>query len=283
LISVVTPALDAEAFIEPTLASVRAQTYPNVEHVVVDGGSSDATAALARGSGASVLVEPGLRQAAAVNSGVAHARGELVLVLNADDVLYPDALADLAAGLAADPRAAAAYGDAVHIDEAGAVISAYPSRPFDAAALIDGCYICQPAALMRRSAFEAVGGMNERLDVALDYDFWIRLARRAPLRKVDALVAGSRMHRANKTLSRRGEVYREVTQVLRTHYGYVPYTWSFAYASWLLQRGDDFFDPPRPSHVTVLGSLALGLWLNPLRPLRYLRDWYGHRSIGARR
>jgi hypothetical protein len=207
----------------------------------------------------------------------------LVLVLNADDVLYPDALATLAAALAADPLAAAAYGDAVHIDETGAVLSAYPSRPFDAAALIDACYICQPAALMRRTAFDAVGGMDERLDVALDYDFWIRLAQRYPLRKVDALVAGSRMHRANKTLSRRGEVYQEVTQVLRAHYGYVPYTWSFAYASWLLQRGDDFFDQPRPSHVTVLGSLALGLWLNPRRPLRYLRDWYGHRAIGARR
>jgi len=283
LISVVTPALDAEAFIEPTLASVRAQTYPAVEHVVVDGGSVDGTVNLARASGATVLVEPGLRQAAAVNRGVARARGARVLVLNADDGLYPEALANLAAALAADPLAGAAYGDAVHIDEAGAVLSAYPSRPFDAAALIDGCYICQPAALMRRSAFEAVGGMDERLDVALDYDFWIRLARRYSLRKVDALVAGSRMHRANKTLSRRGEVYREVTQVLRAHYGYVPYTWSFAYANWLLHRSDDFFDRPRPSRVTVLGSLALGLWLNPRRPLRYVRDWYSHRSIGARR
>jgi glycosyltransferase involved in cell wall biosynthesis len=279
----VTPALDAQAFIGPMLASVRAQNYPAIEHVVVDGGSADATAELARAAGATVLVEPGLRQAAAVNRAVAHARGDLVLVLNADDVLYPDALATLAAALAADPLAGAAYGDAVHIDETGAVLSAYPSRPFDAAALIDACYICQPAALMRRTAFDAVGGMDERLDVALDYDFWIRLAQRYPLRKVDALVAGSRMHRANKTLSRRGEVYQEVTQVLRAHYGYVPYTWSFAYASWLLQRGDDFFDQPRPSHVTVLGSLALGLWLNPRRPLRYLRDWYGHRAIGARR
>jgi hypothetical protein len=63
----------------------------------------------------------------------------------------------------------------------------------------------------------------------------------------------------------------------------VPYSWSLAYASWLLQRKDGFFAQPRPSRATVLGALALGLWLNPAQPLRYLHDWYGHRAIAGRR
>ncbi|MGD0053279.1 MAG: glycosyltransferase [Vulcanimicrobiaceae bacterium] len=279
-----TPALDAGSFIGRTLASVRAQSYPNVEHVVVDGGSSDDTVALARAGGAvRILVEPGLGQAAAVNRGVAAGRGELVLVLNADDVLYPDGIALLVEALAADPAVAAAYGDAVHIDAADALIAPYPARAFDAAALLEECYICQPAAMVRRAAFEAIGGMDPRLDVALDYDFWIRLSREQTLRKVDGLIAGSRMHRGNKTLSRRGDVYREVLHILRAHYGYVPYSWAFAYASWLLQRADGFFERPRPTPAAVLGSLALGLWLNPAHPVRYLRDWYEHRSIAGRR
>lgn len=278
LVSIVTPALDAARFIPQTLAGVRAQTYPDVEHVVVDGGSRDGTAALAEAAGARVIVVPGLGQAAAVNRGVAEARGEVVMILNADDLLYPHAAASLAGALAREPHAVAAYGDAVHVGEQGETIAAYPTLAFDPDAFLESCYICQPASAVRRSAFVAAGGMDERLELALDYDFWIRLARRGRFTRVGEVLAASRMHRDNKSLARRGGVYREVARVLRAHYGYVPYTWSFAYASWLLQRTDGFFEPRRASRAAVLGALALGLWLNPRRPLRTVRDWYGHRA-----
>lgn len=263
---------------------MRAQTHADLEHIVVDGGSTDGTQALVREAGFARLIEaPGLGQAAAVNLGVEAARGDVIVVLNADDVLYPSALRDLVEALRADPAAVVAYGDAQHIDEHGAPISPYPTRPFDRGALAESCYICEPAAAIRREAFLGAGGMNARLDFALDYDLWIRLSRSGNFRKVDAVVAGSRMHPGAKTLARRAEVYREVIPLLRAHFGYVPYTWTFAYASWLLDRGDQFFAPPRRPRLAVLFSLALGLALNPRRPFAYLRDWYGHRAAGRKR
>jgi glycosyltransferase involved in cell wall biosynthesis len=249
---------------------------------VVDGGSRDGTAALVRGSRARLIVAPGLRQAAAVNRGVAESRGEIVLVLNADDVLYPNAVASLAAALERAPDAPAAYGEADHIADDDTVIERYPTRAFDAGALRDGCYICQPAAAVRRAAFDAVGGMDPRLDFAMDYDFWIRLAHRGAFVKIDELVAGSRMHRANKTLARRGDAHREIVRLLRKHYGYVPYAWAYAYASWLLDKKDQFFEAPRFKRAAVVLSLGLGLVLNPRHPFQYLGDWYAHRAVGRR-
>ncbi len=281
-LSIITPTLNAEQYLARTLASIAAQTYPDFEHIVVDAGSVDATAELAAAAGATLVICDGLRQAAAINRGVAQARGEIVVVVNGDDVLLPGALARFAQALAADPGAVAVYGEAVHIDEDDRVVGRYPSAPFVPAALLESCYICHPAAAVRTQAYREIGGMNERLDVALDYDFWIRLAQGGRFRKIDAVVAGSRMHRANKTLARRGEVYREVFGVLRRHYGYVPYTWVLAYASWLLHRNDQFFEPATASRGAAALSLPLGLGLNPRRPGHYFHDWYRHRAFGRR-
>ena len=231
-------------------------------------------------SGARLIVAPGLRQAAAVNRGAAEARGDALVILNADDVLYPHGVAALVAGLERDPNAAAVYGEAVHIGTDDAVIDRYPTRSFDRDALRESCFICQPASAVRRTAFDAVGGLDPRFDLAMDYDFWIRLAQRERFAKIDDVVAGSRMHRDNKTLARRGEVHREVVRILREHYGYVPYPWAYAYAAWLLHRNDQYFEPPRATRGAVLFALCLGLALNLRHPLRYAGDWYAHRAIG---
>jgi GT2 family glycosyltransferase len=201
---------------------------------------------------------------------VSETRGAAIVVLNADDLLHSGAVAALVAGLTESPDALAVYGEAVHIADDGRVLGRYPSRPFEPGALLESCYICQPAAAVRRSAFDAIGGMNPAFDVAMDYDFWIRLAERGPLRH-------------NKTLARRGEVHREVARILRAHYGYVPYGWTYAYASWLLNRHDQFFEEPRAKLRAVLLSLPLGIARNPRHPFRYLGDWYAHRSLGRRR
>jgi glycosyltransferase involved in cell wall biosynthesis len=279
----VTPTLNAERYLPETIASVSAQQYPHLEHIVVDAGSTDATEAIVRASSARFIAAPGIRQAAAVNRGVRESDADVVMVLNADDVLYGGGVAALVDALSATPSAAAAYGEAVHIDAAGARIAPYPTKPFDPRTLIEECYICHPASAVRRAAFDAVGGLDEHLDVVLDYDFWIRLSRHGTFVRTAKLIAGSRMHQANKTLSRRGDLYREAFRVLRRHYGYVPYGWTAGYASWLLRRGDQFFTVSSPSPLTAPLALALGLRHNPFRPLKYLRDWCMHRAIARRR
>lgn len=276
-----TPTLNAASYLRRALESVRDQTYPSVEHLVVDGGSSDGTLAIAAEfAGVRTIGEPGRRQSEAVNLGVHQARGDIIVVLNADDVLEPHAVATLVAALEDAPDSVAAYGQAHHIDDAGNVVATYPTRAFSREGLAEACYICQPASAVRRDAYLAIGGMDPSLDVALDYDFWIRLSQIGDFTAVDDLLAASRMHRGNKTMARRGEMYREVVRVLRAHFDYVPYTWTYGYANWLIERGDQFFTPPRWSKAAVALSLPLGVWLNPQQPRRYLRDWYGHRDRG---
>jgi GT2 family glycosyltransferase len=254
-----------------------------VEHIIVDGGSRDATLAIAASfPGVRTIAAPGLGQSESVNRGVAEARGDLVVVLNADDTLRPAAIATLVDALRNAPSAVAAYGDAVHIDERGTIIDQYPTLAFDRDALLEGCYICQPASAVRRSAYLAIGGMDARFEVALDYDFWIRLARAGDFVRVPATLAASRMHRANKTLTRRGDLYREVVRILRAQFGYVPYSWTYGYANWLLERRDQFFAPPRRTRTSAALALPLGLALNVRRPWRFWRDWYEHRGLRPR-
>jgi GT2 family glycosyltransferase len=250
----------------------------------VDGGSHDDTLAIvAARPNTRVISAPGLGQSASVNRGVAEAKGDIIVVLNADDTLFPDAIGSLVDGLERAPHAVAAYGDAIHVDGSGEIVCTYPTLPFDRGALMEGCYICQPASAVRRAAFTAVGGMDPNLDVALDYDFWIRLAKAGDFVRVEGVLAASRMHRQNKTLRRRGDMYREVVRVLRNHFGYVPYTWIYGYANWLIERRDQFFTAPRRTKASVALALPLGLSLNARHPLRFLRDWYEHRGRSIRR
>ena len=107
---------------------------------------------------------------------------------------------------------------------------------FDEHRLATRCIICQPATLVRRSAWEAVGGLDEGLHLAMDYDLWWRLYRKfGPLGFVDAKIAINRQHPGSKTLNRRHQHYAEAIEVVRRHYERVPLKWWMArpYAVWI--------------------------------------------------
>jgi glycosyltransferase involved in cell wall biosynthesis len=277
--------LQGELFVASAIESVLDQEYPRLEYIVVDGGSTDATAEIARGYGRRVrlVVLPGASQSAALNAGFALASGQIFGFLNADDTYLPGAISAAVDALARHPDAPAVYGEADHVDAAGRILERYPVEPFDPLALRQRCIVCQPAAFIRSAAWRAVGGVDERLEYALDYDLWIRLARIAPLVKFDGKLAQSRMHLGNKTLGSRRAAYAETMRVLRRHYGYIPYDWVIAYASHLWDPRDHFFQESRPTRLNVLASLALGLAYNPRQVGRYFRDWFAHRGFGIAR
>lgn len=284
-ISVVTPVRNGERFIRQTIESVLAQDYPALEYLIVDGGSTDRTLEIARRFGDRITLISGSDsgQAEALNLGFARARGEILGWLNADDLYTSGALAAVAAAFAERPGVDVIYGNADHIDDEGRVLDPYPVEPFDRRALARRCFICQPAAFVRRSALHAVGALDPTLHYALDYDLWIRLCRTATFAKIDRELAYSRMHPANKTLSSRRAAYEEAMDVLRRNYGYVPYEWVYGYASFLLDGRDQYFEPSRRTRLKVLLSLALGVVRNPLHPLRFIRDWISHRGFAVAR
>ena len=101
--------------------------------------------------------------------------------------------------------------------------------PFSEPALARRCIVSQPATLIRRSAWESVGGLDARLHLALDYDLWWRLHRAfGPLLFVDAFVAVNREHAQTKTRSNWREHYREAIAVVREHHGSAPLKWWIA-------------------------------------------------------
>ena len=275
LITVVTPCLNAERFLDDTIRSVLEQDYTRIEYIVMDGGSTDRTLDILRKYEGKLrwLSGPDRGAADAVNRGFALGKGEILAFLNADDLYHPGAVSAAVRHLRENPEAAGVYGDAWWIDENGARIAPYPVRDFDRELLERECFICQPASFFRRHPFESIGGLDPDLRLTFDYELWLRLTRTYPLRRIDAPLADSRMHRANKTLGQRGGVFRETFQVLKRDCGYVPFSWIYAWLCFDADARDQFFEPLRPSALRYLQSLPVGLWTNSGCMGRYMAEW----------
>ena len=284
LVSIVTPSFNSAPFLERCIQSVLAQDYPNIEYVIMDGGSTDGSTAILdryRDRVSHIHSSPDFGQAQAINRGMAAAGGEIVAFLNADDAYLPQAVGRAVRAFAAHPEAAVIYGNAYHVAADGSVIAPYPTRDFDREALKRACYICQPAAFARRAAFDRAGGMNPALHYVLDYDLWLRLAAVGTFVRIEPFLAHSRVHAGSKSVSNRPAFYRETFAMLKSHFGYVSYEWVQGYASYLISRKDQFFTKPGNTFASALLCLVLGLWVNRRRSATFFSDWLAHRSIGG--
>jgi len=224
LVSIVTPSYNQGQFIRQTIESVLAQTYPNIEYLVVDGGSTDETLDVLRSFGDRVrwVSEPDSGQAQAINKGLSRASGQIVGYLNSDDVLLPRAIEHVVQHFRDHPECDLAYGDGQYIDDSGGVVGTYPTAPYSFERLMHDCCICQPAAYWRASVADTVGPFDEQLQYALDYDYWIRFDRSGfVLQHMPTTIAHSRLHLGAKTLRGRPEIYREIFDVCRRRGGYI--------------------------------------------------------------
>ncbi|HWX08348.1 MAG TPA: glycosyltransferase family 2 protein [Gaiellaceae bacterium] len=176
LVSIVTPCLNPGERLVRCLDSVAAQTYPHVEHLVIDGGSTDSTVELLRERGIRFVSEPDRGQTDAINKGFALGRGAWLGWLNADDVLMPQAVELALVGLEAVPSAGWAYGDNdLWRDGDRRESTSRPPAHVDASALENGNLIPQAGSVIARWALDRIGPLDEELDLAMDYDLWLRL------------------------------------------------------------------------------------------------------------
>lgn len=177
LVSVVTPCLNAGPRLLRCLQSVAAQTYPGVEHIVVDGGSTDGSIEVLKQSGVRYISEPDAGQSHALNKGFAMSKGELLTWLNADDCLMQDAVATAVSELR-DPRAPALiYGRAeIHYAD-GRTATAGPKRRLKENGFDLGNRLVQPATFFTRAALRRVGNLDESLHLVMDLDLWVRLVQ----------------------------------------------------------------------------------------------------------
>lgn len=244
LVTVAVPSFNQGRFLGEALDSIFAQQVP-VEVFVLDAGSTDGSVDVIRRfedrlAGWRSNADSG--QAAAVNEGVARGTAPYVCWLNSDDAWLPGGLAKLVAALDADAEAPMAYGRVWNLDEAsGERRRNVEVRPFSEWLMARFNLVSQPATLIRRQAWNAVGGLDAQLQMAMDYDLWWRLYRHAGAapRFVDDVLAVNRIHAATKTNTRRREHYSEAIAIVRRHYGRVPLKWWLAwpYAVWWRSRG----------------------------------------------
>lgn len=170
-----TPTLNPGPRLKRCIESVRSQSYPAVEHIVVDGASSDGTVELLEAaSGVRWISEPDDGQSAAINKGFRLAAGQFLGWLNADDVLAPRAVQVSVDAFLENPPAGWSLGW-VEIAEASGSWTRIPGPIHRPDWWTAGNVAAQPGSLIARWALEQVGPLDESLHLTMDLDIWLRL------------------------------------------------------------------------------------------------------------
>ena len=199
LVSIVTPCYNSARFLGDCIKSVLAQDYPHVEHIVQDGASADGTLEILQHYNRCIhwVSERDQGQADALDRALKRCRGDIILVLNADDMLLPHAASWAAENMVRFPEAAVIYGDLyvvnAHNEIIGAQFGADPYR-FEDILCVDTVIPAQ-AAFMRREHLEEVGrGADATLDTCPDYEMFVRIGLKFPMRHVSGFLAKYRWH-----------------------------------------------------------------------------------------
>jgi len=202
-LAVVTPSYNTGRHIGAAIRSVLDQDYADFDYLVMDGGSTDNTVEVLKSFGNRLrwVSQKDNGQADAIRRGFQQTTGEILTWLNSDDTYAPGAFRAIAEFFAANPDVSLVYGNADYTDADGSLISpcihVEPYKPQRLFYYSD--YIVQPAAFFRRSAYEAVGGVDPSLHFAMDYDLWIKIARRFKVAYLPRHLADFRWLYDNKT------------------------------------------------------------------------------------
>jgi glycosyltransferase involved in cell wall biosynthesis len=219
LVTVVTPSYNQGRFIAATIESVLGQDYPNLEYIIIDGASTDETAAVvARYADRLAFVsEPDRGQSEAINKGLRRARGEIVAWLNSDDLFLPGAVRAAVSALREHPDAGAVYGEGFQIDEQGAVISRFAAtREFNLWRLLNlSDYVLQQTVFFRRGVFDEVGWLDEDLHYGMDWEILMRIGLQRPLVYVPHEMGAIREYPTAKSFAGGAKRAHELTRILR--------------------------------------------------------------------
>ena len=220
-ITVVTPSYNQGQFLEETIRSVLLQGYPNLEYIVIDGGSSDESPAIIQKYADSLtywVSEPDAGQASAINKGLMRGTGAVMGWLNSDDILQPGALQMIGAAFAKNPRVKVVTSFRKLIDAESRTIVNWTRGIPSAYQLRHRNIVAQETTYWRREVWEELGPLDESYRFALDYEYWQRmLAAGYTFKLLPGFLGGFRHHEASKTATLRQTYSAELSRVYQQY------------------------------------------------------------------
>jgi glycosyltransferase involved in cell wall biosynthesis len=218
-VSLVTPSYNQVKYIEETIQSVLSQHYPDIEYIIVDGGSTDGTVDIIKkyeNKLAYWVSEKDKGQTDAINKGFARAKGDILAWINSDDCYEPGAVSAAVKFLQEHPHVGMVYGDCNFINQSGKVIGKFNAAQTDYRLIRQGyVHIPQQAMFFRADLWKQVGPLDPSFYFAMDYDLWTRIAARSEIRYVPQTWANFRLHTSGKTIMADDRCWPEM---IRVHY-----------------------------------------------------------------
>lgn len=283
-VSIVTPSFQQAQYLEQTIRSVLGQGYPDLEYIIVDGGSTDESVEIIKRYASRLawwVSQPDKGQSDAISKGFARATGDIVAWLNSDDMYAPGALQTAAAVMQRYPDVGLVYGDAVSINQYGRPLNdmAFPKMSLADLAAFE--IICQPAVFIRRSVLAQVGPVNPEYRYLMDHELWLRIALKAPIRHIEKQVlAFARQHPAAKNVAQAAGFGAEALRILAWMRTQPDYSGLFRRQAARMEAGAERFN----ARYLLDGGLAWPAFRSYLRSIRLdpptgLKEW--HRLVFA--
>jgi glycosyltransferase involved in cell wall biosynthesis len=218
-ISIVTPSYNQGNFLEDTVRSVLEQGYPNLEYIIIDGGSTDNSLDIIKKYSkrlAYYVSERDRGQTEAINKGLRRITGDVWSYLCSDDTLTDGTLRYCAEQFRTT-GADIIYGNCNFVTVDGIVSRVKHARPFDRAQLLLDNFIWQPSVFLKRGLLDEFGYFDESLRYAMDYEYWLRVSRKATFNYVNRTLSNYRLHIGSKTIGSTLEHVNEARQVKKKY------------------------------------------------------------------
>jgi len=288
-ISIITPSYNQGEYIEETIKSVLSQNYPNLEYLIIDGGSTDNTIEIVKKYSDKIkwISAKDSGQTNAINKGIRMSTGEIIGFLNSDDVYLLNTLLTVGNLFKTNKILNFIYGIGIFINKDGRRIKQYDSFnkyvPIDKtdtySALFHGCFISQPTAFWKRKLMKNVGYFEERLHFAFDYEYWIRVSKKTQMFYFPIELACTRLHSETKTFLQKKKVFMEMAQIQLKYYKKVHYgiIFNLTELELLKYKKDNFFSKSKYLLLRIRKSFGKYIQFNhslpPLRIYYYYFIW----------